>query len=305
MLADVMPTSWHVRLMLRPVACIELLLGEIASLELDRWNQQEIINGWRAGSALIPQILAYWRSNAVPRLALARVCVVDYSMPAMSGLKVLSEITGWSGSRILLTGRADEQLAVSAFNSGLIQQFIPKQSPAIRLRLTAAITSLLQKPDERLEQNWRATLSREQSTLLANSTISAALQKLADQQDWVEHVVIGEPFGILALDSAAKAMWLQLEPVNRLAELAEMAESQGLNFETVQQIRSGKKLIDLELQLALGTGEKPRLEDAFIIGSAAQQLHAAVFDISALFSPHPSDSYQNFLAGLNHRAIQP
>lgn len=305
MLADVMPANWHVRLMLRPVACIESLVGEIASLELDRWSQQEMVKRWREGNALIPQILAYWRTNGLERLCLARACVVDYSMPAMSGLKVLSEITGWPGSRILLTGRADEHLAVSAFNSGLIQQFIPKQSPDIRLRLTAAIENLLQKPDESLEQNWRATLSREQTSLLADPTICASLQKHARQHHWIEHVVIGEPFGILALDTTAKATWLQLEPANRLTELAEMAESQGWSFETVQQVRSGKKLIDLELQLALGTGEKPRLKDAFVIGPANRQLHAAVFDISAEFHPHPSNSYQNLIAGHSHRVVQP
>ena len=40
-------------------------------------------------------------------------------MPAMNGLQVLGELVNWSGSRVLLTGRADEQIAVSAFNAGL------------------------------------------------------------------------------------------------------------------------------------------------------------------------------------------
>lgn len=146
-------------------------------------QRKEIINRWREGGALIPQILAYWRSNGITLFSLARVCVVAYSMRAMSGLKVLSELTQWPGSRILLSGRADEQLAVSTFNSGLTQQFIPKQSPEIRLRLTDAIQNLLHKPDPRYEHTWRATLSREQSALLNNPAISEALEKLAAQQN--------------------------------------------------------------------------------------------------------------------------
>ena len=85
MLANVMPMDWFVRLMIRPIACIEMLVAEIASVELDMWKQQEIINHWRDGSALIPQILAYWRDDGTSRFSLARVLVVDYSMPAMSG----------------------------------------------------------------------------------------------------------------------------------------------------------------------------------------------------------------------------
>ena len=304
MLANVMPMNRFVRLMIRPIACIEMLAAETASVELDMWKQQEIINRWREGSALIPQILAYWADNSASRFSLARVFVVDYSMPAMSGLKVLSELTQWPGSRILLTGRADEQLAVSAFNSGSIQQFIPKQTPEIRLRLTAAIQTLLHKPDARHEQTWRATLSREQSALLSDPAIAGALQKLAAEYHWVEHVVIGVPFGVLALDQTGKVIWLQLEPVNRLIELAEIAELQGCNAEAVAQVRSGKKLIDAELQLALGSGQKPRLKEAFVIGAETARLHAALFDVHEIFFPKTSGSYQDFVTSQSHRHIQ-
>ncbi len=304
MLANVMPMDWFVRLMIRPIACIEMLVAEIASVELDMWKQQEIINHWRDGSALIPQILAYWRDDGTSRFSLARVLVVDYSMPAMSGLRVLSELTQWPGLRILLTGRADEQLAVSAFNRGSIQQFIPKQSPEIRLRLSAAIQHLLHKPDARHEQTWRSTLSREQSALLSDPTIAGSLEKLAAEQNWVEHVVIGAPFGVLALDAAAKVAWLQLEPTDRLIELAEIAESQGWSAENVQDVRAGKKLIDAELQLATGSGQKPRLKEAFVMGSETARVYAALFEVNQTFCPKPSDSHQDFITSQSHRHIQ-
>ena len=304
MLAHVMPGQWCVRVISQPLACIDMLLEEIQSSEQDWWNQQEIINRWREGSALIPQILSYWRSNGTSRFALAQVCVVDYSMPAMSGLKVLSKLTQWSGSRILLTGRADEQLAVMAFNSGLIQQFIPKQSPEIRLQLTDTIQSFLHQPDTRHQQIWRATLSREQSALLSDPVVSEQLEKLALQQNWVEHVVIGAPFGVLALKSSARVVWLQLESANRLGELAEMAESQAWHASAVQDIRLGKKLVDLELQLALGSGQRPTLSECFVIGSDAAPLHAALFDINEVFCPTATYSYQHFIAGQSQRLIQ-
>ena len=222
----------------------------------------------------------------------------------MSGLKVLSDLTDWPGARILLTGRADEQLAVSAFNRGLIDQFIPKQSPDIRQRLTDAIHGLLHKPNQRHEQTWRATLTREQSALLGDPLVSAGLDKLAAKQGWTEHVAMGAPFGILALDSMAQAMWLQLEPPDRLAELAEMAASQGWDASTTAQVRSGQKLIDLELQLALGADQKARPREAFALGEGSLVLYAALFDINEAFCPLASDSYQQFLARSSHRQIQ-
>ena len=304
MVAEVMPGDWFVHLMLRPVACIDMLMEETIYKDLDLWRQQEIINCWRDGTALIPQILKYWREDGIARFALTQVCVVDYSMPAMNGLKVLNALKHWSGSRILLTGRADEQLAVSAFNSGLIQQFIPKQSTDIRQLLTDAIQGLMYKSSLRHDQTWRATFSRTQNLLLSDPLVSAELEKLAIKQGWVEHVAIGAPFGILALDARAQAMWLQLEPADRLQELAEMAESQGCDALTVEHVRSGKKLIDLELQLALNSDQQARTREAFTLGAGASLVYAALFDISEIFCPQTTDSYQQFLARSSNRQLQ-
>ena len=303
MLAEVMPLDWLVRLLMRPVACIEMLLAEPPAREADLWRQQEIVNRWRDGVALIPQILHYWREDGTTRFTRTQVCVVDYSMPSMSGLRVLSELTLWSGSRILLTGRADEQLAVSAFNRGLIEQFIPKQSPDIRLRLTGAIQTLLHKPDPRYEQVWRVTLSREQNALLDDPLISAALEKLVLAQGWIEYVVIGAPFGVLALDRKGQAVWLQLEPSDRLAELAEMAASQGRDAASVQEVADGKKIIDLELQLALG-GDKPRQQAATSVGGETSTLYMALFPIDERLAPGTLSSHERFIAIHGERTLQ-
>ena len=303
MLAEVMPQDWLVRLLMRPVACIEMLLAEALDREADLWRQQEIVNRWRDGVALIPQVLQYWREDDTARFARTQVCVVDYSMPSMSGLRVLSELTPWSGSRILLTGRADEQLAVSAFNRGLIEQFIPKQSPDIRLRLTGAVQKLLHKPDPRYEQVWRVTLSRAQSALLDDPVVCAALEKLALAHGWVEHVVMGAPFGVLALNQQGQAEWLQLEPLDKLAELAEMAASQGWDASSVQDVAEGKKIIDLELQLALG-GDKPRQQPAAAVACETSTLYMALFPIDARLAPGAASSHARFVATHGERTLR-
>ncbi len=304
MLADVMPPDWYVRLFLRPVECIALLLQEPPHWEADAWRQQEIVNRWREGTPLIPQVLQYWREDGTARFALTQVCVVDYAMPAMSGIQVLNELTGWTGSRVLLTGRVEEQLAISAFNRGLIERFIPKQSPDIRLRLTHAIQELLDLPDSRHQQTWRTTLSREQHVFLCNPLISRSLADLARRQGWIEHVVLGAPFGVLGLDHQGGASWLQLEPAENLGDLAEMAESQGWDPATVQDIRVGKKLIDLELQPGLGPDHKPNAHEAFLIGGEDAVLYAALFTLDETLSPGFTSSHERFLAINGGRKLQ-
>ena len=304
MLAEVMPSDWHVRLFMSPVDCIGQLMQEPTRWEADGWRQQEIVNRWQGGTPLIPQILQYWRDDQTARFAFTKVCVVDYAMPAMSGLQVLGELAGWTGYRVLLTGRIEEQLAVSAFNRGLIEQFVPKQAADIRLRLTGAIQELLDRPDARHEQTWRSTLSREQYALLCDPAISSQLDELVRSQGWIEHIVIGAPFGILALDAQGLASWLQLELAQNLPELAEIAESQGWNRAMVEDVRAGRKLLDLELELALGAGRKPESQVAFCIASANDKVFAALFKIDASLSPGSSSNHASFITGRDPRKIE-
>ena len=56
------------------------------------------------------------------------VVVADYSMPEMNGLEFFKQIKDIPAKKILLTDNNDYQLAVDAFNQGLIDKFILKKS---------------------------------------------------------------------------------------------------------------------------------------------------------------------------------
>ncbi|AHE66069.1 response regulator containing a CheY-like receiver domain and an HTH DNA-binding domain [Legionella oakridgensis ATCC 33761 = DSM 21215] len=54
------------------------------------------------------------------------VVVVDYAMPGMNGLEFCRRIENSNIKKILLSGQADEHLAIEAFNEGLIHRYIKK-----------------------------------------------------------------------------------------------------------------------------------------------------------------------------------
>jgi CheY-like chemotaxis protein len=301
MLALVLPRQWHVKLFLRPLECINYLQQEPPFWEADAWNQQQLVEQWRAGKPLIPQVLAYW-SKYTERYALTRVCVFDYSMPAMDGLTALGELVDWPGSRVLLTGQADEQVAVRAFNRGLIDQFIAKQTPDISRRLIEAVEHLLATPNARHAQIWRATLAPDQNALLRNASVRRDLAAFVSKR-WVEHVVMGDPFGILGMDSQGRVGWLQLETREGLKALAELAEIEGIASEAVAEIRAGRTLADLELRQSLGRKEPARLNAAFGIGDE-RQLVGAAFTVETSQCPHPANSYQQWLGRQEKRSVQ-
>jgi CheY-like chemotaxis protein len=300
MLALVLPRNWHIRLFMRPSDCIAHLLQEPPFWEADAWNQQQLIGLWREGKPLIPQILAYW-SRYTERYALTRVCVVDFSMPGMDGLQVLSELADWPGARVLLTGQADEQVAVRAFNRGLIDQFIPKQTQDISRRLIEAVERLLFTAHARHAQVWRSTLTPEQSALLRAPGVDHWLTACCAKH-WVEHVVIGAPFGVLGMDAAGKITWLQLETRQGLQALAELAVVAGVPAAGVEQIRSGTHLADIELRQALSSSQPPALVEATAIGEG--DLLGALFPVEAPNGPDPDNSYSRWLARQPKRHVQ-
>lgn len=304
MLSLVLPDVWNVRLFSRPQDCLAQLLPEAAQWEADAWTQQQIIDRWRQGATpLVPQVLQFWAGHARRRYALTQACVADYSMPHMNGLQVLAELGDWAGLRVLLTGQADEQIAVQAFNRALIDQFLPKQGVDVTARLLMVLRSMPSNANTRCSQIWRGSLNPAQHAQLRVPSVARALQTQIAHLGFVEYVVLGDPFGLLGRTASGTVGWLQLEPVNGLEELEALAESVGTDQAALQEIRHGRQLIDLELGQALGRQTEPQLRPAFTIGDDAALL-GAHFSIDAAFAPDPHTSYGAWLADQPARAVR-
>ncbi|WP_175983117.1 response regulator [Caballeronia zhejiangensis] len=65
--------------------------------------------------------------------------VVDYHMPEMNGLELLAAMREFDCTKILLTGVADEALAVDAFNAGIVDQYIKKTDNQFVTKLKRAL----------------------------------------------------------------------------------------------------------------------------------------------------------------------
>ena len=300
-LATVLPLEWHVRMFVRPTRCVYQMHHEPQLWERDRWQQQTMVALWRQGKPLIPQILHYWASTP-ERYALTHVCVVDFSMPGMDGLQVLSELVDWPGARILLTGQADERVAIGAFNRSLIDQYIPKQAADVAQQLVQAITRLYGRAHRQYDAIWRATLRPEQLTLLAMPEVQAGLKTFVTQH-WVDYVVIGQPFGILGMDAHGRASWLQLETPEGLAGIAELAELQGMDTQGLQDIRNGRRLTSLELRQSLAMQGCDAPVPAFSPAGTGALLLAALHELPASALTVPLAGHHEWLSRQAPRGI--
>lgn len=299
MLGMVIPGHIQIELFSRPAGFGRRMEAETARWEADASLQLQLIDRWRNGVPLLPQILRYW-STQPDRYRLVQSCVVDYAMPGTDGLTVLNTLLDWPGSRVLLTGQADEQIAVKAFNSGLIDQFVPKQTHDITRHLLGVLRKLANTPHVRLNTLWRSVLTQEQQSLLQIPAVVEALQHLS-QTRWVEHVVLGAPFGMLGVTVEGRCEWLQLEPVAGLPGLAELAGSAGMDFETVRAVRAGEQLAAVELHQQLGLRGPIRVAPAQPLDEDGL-LTSALFPLEAGEHP-PLPAYRAVLRAAEHRSV--
>lgn len=64
----------------------------------------------------------------IERFNTTSIVVADYNMPRMNGIELFRQIKNQNIKKILLTGEADESVAVDAFNEGIIDGYIQKHS---------------------------------------------------------------------------------------------------------------------------------------------------------------------------------
>ena len=266
-----LPRDWNVLTFASPNSCLNHLQQEPPRWEADLWAQQRIVERWRAGVPLVPQILRYWNSHPHRRL-LTQACVCDDMLPGVDGLELFSELVDWPGYRILLNCSDDEDAAADALNSGLIDAHLARQVPQLAAPLTDVVKALLDQPDFRFEQIWSATFSSRQLELLGNPSVAENLRNFA-QRSWVEWIAIGQPFGILGIDRIGNVSWLQLVASGELADPA-LASSVYAEPPSRHDISDSFSLNEPKLLEGAGSATPGRVVPVFSVGARSELLAA-------------------------------
>ncbi len=302
LLGAVLPPQWHVRLFNRTQACLAFLREEQEAWEQDCSLQELMVELWQQGRPLIPRLLGYWARHP-GRYGLTHVGVMDHSMPGHNGLQLFAQLKPWHASRVLLTGQVDLRLAIDAFNHGLIDQYIPKQAPDAADRLAHALDLLADRCHDRHDLIWRVTIRPAQMALFRLEGAGKAMRRYMDRQ-WVEYVMLGDPFGVLGLDAEGRASWLQLRTRTDLPALVEAGRRQGLPEDALVAIGEGRQMICPELQAALALHGPGAVQPTFAL-DADGELLAALFPIDPRTLAEPLEGYRRWLSRQAPRLVVP
>ena len=147
------------------------------------------------------------------------VIVVDYDMPGMNGLEFCKQVTDPNIQKILLTGIADEQIAVQAFNEGVIHKFIKKEDRVRGELLHEAILDAQKRYFLKLSRIINEAVQGQSrlKSALADSSFLPVFQEIVAQNNIVEHYQFESSGSLLTLDASGKLGAIFIHSEDRMA----------------------------------------------------------------------------------------
>lgn len=168
------------------------------------------------------------------------VIVVDYSMPQMDGLEFCRALQDLPCKTVLLTGTADEGVAVQGFNHGLIDRYVKKHGSNMVERLDQEIDALQQQYFTTLSHTLRDLLTRHSFSFLSDAAMAERVRQLAARYGFVEYYLYPNPAGILLLTAQGQATLMVIETRTSLASQVESAEAYDAPAALTEGLREGR-----------------------------------------------------------------
>ncbi len=153
------------------------------------------------------------------RFAEPSVVVVDYSMPQLNGLDLCSRIQNPYIKKVLLTGVADEKIAIKALNSQLIDFYISKSEASLSQELHRIISHLRDRYFQDIYGWTKDVRLRDCVPYLYDSDFADFFEDVSEQLNIVEHYPLEEPWGFLLVSDEGKFFHLSIKPTNQDQDL--------------------------------------------------------------------------------------
>lgn len=170
------------------------------------------------------------------------VVVVDYDMPEIDGLEFCRSLKNPAIKKILLTGKADEQVAVRAFNERTIDRFIRKHDDDVMTVLNRTIGELQQEHFDQIEQMLSDALAVGSHLFLFDPEFARRFEEIRRELGIVEHYLSCAPDGILMLNAGGTAHLLIVQTEEMIQGQYEIAYDQAAPEGLLEQLRSGRAL---------------------------------------------------------------
>lgn len=170
------------------------------------------------------------------------VVVVDYAMPGMNGLEFCRSIQNNNIKKILLTGAADEALAIAAFNEGLIHRYIKKSAINAAFEMTKSIYDLQLQYFQAMSNMVVRMLSLNSPSCLEDRKFAQFFSDLREENGIVEYYLVDNSGSFFMLDDDANVSFLLVKSEADIRLHYDFALEQGVKDSVLDELKRGEKI---------------------------------------------------------------
>ncbi|MFA7241998.1 MAG: response regulator [Sulfuricellaceae bacterium] len=232
------------------------------------------------------------------------VVVVDYDMPNINGIEFCKNIKNPDIMKVLLTGKADEKIAVDAFNDGCIHCYITKQDKDVISKLNQAIAELQRAYFSQTERLLADALAIGKPAFLRDPVFAGKFREICDKLHIVEYYLCGAPDSILMLDADGASSLLIIQNEDAHVGQYEIAYDQGAPQALLDALKSNRVVSYFWRNEGYYIPECHNWQDFLYPATEFKGEHWYCYTIvknPQLFKTHTVLSYNKFLDELDQR----
>lgn len=169
------------------------------------------------------------------------VVVVDYDMPEMTGLEFCKQVKNKGVRFLLLTGKADEQTAIKAFNEGVIHQYIKKSDPEVFEKVTKYIREQQETYFKNLSELILKTLAIESPGFLHDANFMPFLKAILEENNFIEYY-LAEDNSMLFVTPNGKTSLLTIKSQEDIDMDYDIAADNKAPQQVLEDLKSRKKI---------------------------------------------------------------
>jgi CheY-like chemotaxis protein len=173
------------------------------------------------------------------------VVFIDYDMPSSNGIDVLKSINNPYIYKVLLTGVADEKMAIKAFSDGIINNYIRKHDINLRDLIIEAIKKGSKYFFEKQTAFLRSKIlsNKLKKYALSNNNYIKLLSEYIEKNDVSEYYLVESIGSYVLIQKDGIKKILHICDNDDIASYIEQLADDNINANIIKQVKNGEKIL--------------------------------------------------------------
>lgn len=180
--------------------------------------------------------------NCTERQQEISVMVMDYNMPDMTGIELCRELKSTSMKKILLTGEVTHERAVSAFNEGIIDRFIRKDSPTLITELMQYLDVLIQDYFKDSTFSLLSHLETDKQLPISDPVFAAFFERWCKENKVREYFLADKQGNFSIVDESGELSYFIVHTDQTLSTFIDVYNDSATNLDLISAVTTREKI---------------------------------------------------------------